>query len=107
MFTLALVVGIGVADMTEGTSIANLGFERVSFENAVFVGDTLYAETEIASKRPSRSRPGTGVVTFVHRGRNERDETVCTATRAALVRCRDANASQVNEQEQPIVGRDA
>jgi len=58
---------------------------------------TLYAETEIVGKRPSRSRPGTGVVTFVHRGRNERDEAVCTATRAALVRCRDANASQVNE----------
>lgn len=107
MFTLALVVGIGVADMTEGTSIANLGFERVSFENPVFVGDTLYADTEIAGKRPSASRPGTGVVTFVHRGRNERDEAVCTATRAALVRYRDANASQVNDQEPPIVGRDA
>ena len=97
MFTLALVVGIGVADMTEGTSIANLGFERVSFENPVFVGDTLYAETEIASRRPSRSRPRTGVVTFVHRGRNERNETVCTATRAALVRCRDVTAGKGSE----------
>jgi acyl dehydratase len=107
MYTLALVVGIGVADMTEGTSMANLGFERVTFENPVFVGDTLYAETEIAGKRPSRSRPGTGIVTFVHRGRNERDETVCAAVRAALVRCREASTRQIDEPEQPSIGRDA
>jgi acyl dehydratase len=91
MFTLALIVGIGVAEMTEGTSIANLGFGEVRFDHPVFVGDTIYAETEIADKRLSSSRPGTGVVTFLHRGRNERDETVCTASRTALVRCRDTS----------------
>jgi acyl dehydratase len=85
LFTMATVVGLSVADLTEGTTVANLGFERISFPAPVFIGDTLSAETEVMAARPSSSRPGQGVVTFEHRGRNQRGELVCSARRAALV----------------------
>jgi acyl dehydratase len=87
LFTMSTVVGLSVADLTEGTTVANLGFSDIRFPSPVFIGDTLTAETEIIDKRLSTSRPGQGVVTFEHRGRNQRGETVCTARRAALVLC--------------------
>lgn len=85
LLTLAVVAGLSVGDTTEGTTIANLGFGKIDFPRPVFIGDTLYAETEILDKRPSSSRPGQGIVTFEHRGRNQRGDIVCTAQRAALV----------------------
>ena len=87
LLTMSTVVGLSVADLTEGTTVANLGFSEIRFPAPVFIGDTLTAETEIIDKRLSTSRPGQGVVTFEHRGRNQRGEAVCTARRAALVLC--------------------
>jgi acyl dehydratase len=87
LFTMSTVVGLSVADLTEGTTVANLGFSEIRFPAPVFIGDTLTAETEIIDTRLSTSRPGQGVVTFEHRGRNQRGEAVCTARRAALVLC--------------------
>ena len=87
LFTMSTVVGLSVADLTEGTTVANLGFSEIRFPAPVFIGDTLSAETEVIDKRRSTSRPGQGVVTFEHRGRNQRGEAVCTARRAALVLC--------------------
>ncbi len=88
MFTLALVVGLSVADTTLGTTVANLGFEKVEFPKPVFVGDTITAETRVVAARRSRSRPTAGVVLFEHTGRNQRDEVVCRAQRTALMRLR-------------------
>ncbi|WP_261567231.1 MaoC family dehydratase [Frankia gtarii] len=85
LFTMSTVVGLSVADLTEGTTVANLGFTSISFPAPVFVGDTLYAETEVIGTRESASRPGQGVVTFEHRGLNQRGALVCAAARAALV----------------------
>lgn len=85
MFTLSVVVGAQVADLTMGTTVANLGFEEISFPRPVFVGDTVYAETEIVDKRESDSRDDSGVVTFEHRGVNQDGEVVCTCTRIALM----------------------
>ncbi len=85
LFTMSTVVGLSVADLTEGTTVANLGFTSISFPAPVFVGDTLYAETEVIGTRESASRPGQGVVTFEHRGLNQHGARVCTAARAALV----------------------
>ena len=85
MFTLALVVGIGVDDTTFGTTLGNLGFEEVVFPAPVKHGDTIHAETEVVAKRESRSRPGTGIVTYEHRGFNQRDELVCRCRRNALI----------------------
>lgn len=87
LFTMATVVGLSVTDVSEGTTIANLGFSEITFPHPVFVGDTLYAETEVVSMRASASRPGSGIVTFLHRGVNQREEIVCLAIRNALMRC--------------------
>jgi hypothetical protein len=86
MWTLSTLVGLSVGQLTQGTIVANLGFTEVSFPAPVRHGDTIYAETLIAEKRPSSSRPGEGVVTFVHTARNQRGEVVATATRKTLVR---------------------
>jgi itaconyl-CoA hydratase len=84
IFTLGLVVGITVTELTAGTIVANLGYENVSHPHPMFAGDTLYVETEIISKRESRSRPEAGIVTMKHIGRNQ-DGTVCIeVTRSAL-----------------------
>jgi acyl dehydratase len=85
LFTLALVVGLTVPELTLGTTVANLGFERVDFPAPVFHGDTISAETEVVNSRPSASRPSQGIVTFEHRGRNQRGELVVIARRAALM----------------------
>jgi acyl dehydratase len=85
LFTLALVVGIGVEDTTFGTTLGNLGFEEVAFPAPVLHGDTIHAETEVVAKRESKSRPGTGIVTYEHRGFNHRDELVCRCRRNALI----------------------
>lgn len=84
-FTFALMVGISVGDTTLGTLVANLGYDEVRMPSPVFIGDTLSAETEVVALRPSKSRPGQGVVTFRHVMLNQRDETVCTCLRSALL----------------------
>lgn len=90
IFTLGLVVGISVADTTLGTTVGNLGFEKVDFPNPVFHGDTIRVETEVMEKRESKSRPTTGIVWFEHRGFNQRDELVCRARRAGMMMKRPA-----------------
>jgi len=62
-FTLALVTGLSVIDISEN-AFANLGWDNVRLPNPVFVGDTLYAESEVLEKRESRSRPNVGIVRF-------------------------------------------
>ena len=86
LMTLAIAAGLSVGDTTEGTTIANLGFGEIKFPLPVFIGDTLYAETEIIDKRPSKSRPQQGIVTLEHRARNQLGDLVCSAQRSALVR---------------------
>ncbi|HEU4360207.1 MAG TPA: MaoC family dehydratase, partial [Mycobacterium sp.] len=70
MFTLSTVIGMSVAQLTQGTIVANLGFSEVAFPHPVYHGDTLYAETTVVEKRLSASRPGQGIVTLSHLGRN-------------------------------------
>ena len=86
MWTLSTLVGLSVGQLTQGTIVANLGFTDVTFPKPVRHGDTIYAETLVADKRESSSRPGEGVVTFVHTARNQHGEVVATATRKTLVR---------------------
>jgi acyl dehydratase len=91
LFTLGLVVGLAVPELTLGTTVANLGFSRVDFPAPVFTGDTIHVVTDVLEARPSRSRPQVGIVTFEHRGLNQRDELVCRAVRAAMMRRRPAS----------------
>jgi acyl dehydratase len=92
LFTLGVLVGISVYELTLGTTVANLGFERVEFPRPLFHGDTLHAETEVVAARRSASRSAAGVVTFEHRGFNQRDQLVVRARRAALMLRRPAIA---------------
>ena len=88
LFTLGLVIGLSVQDTTFGTTVANLGMTETVFPAPVFAGDTIRVETEVKALRPSRSRPGQGIVTWRHRLRNQRDEIVCECLRSALMRSR-------------------
>ena len=91
LFTLSLVVGITVNDITTGTIIANLGYENVKHPHPVFHGDTVYVETEIIAARESKSRPNTGIVTMTHYGRNQNGDIVIEVTRSALFLKRPTN----------------
>ena len=90
LLTLGIAVGLSVADTTLGTTIANLGFDKIDFPKPVFHGDTIYVETEIVDKRESRSRPDAGVVFFEHRAINQRQELVARVRRAGLMRRKPA-----------------
>ncbi len=85
MFTVALVVGISVPELTLGTIVAQLGLGDVAFPAPVFTGDTVRVETEVVEARASRSRPAAGLVVFEHRAYNQRDELVCRARRTGLM----------------------
>jgi acyl dehydratase len=90
LFTLGLVGGISMQDTTQGTTLGNLGFSEVKFPKPLFHGDTVHVRTEIVSKRESKSRDDSGIVTFRHFGINQRDEVVCDCTRAGLMLKRSA-----------------
>ena len=90
LLTLGIAVGLSVGDTTLGTTVANLGFDKIEFPKPVFHGDTLYVETEIMDKRESRSRPDAGVVFFEHRATNQREELVARIRRAGLMRKKPA-----------------
>ncbi|MEE4348998.1 MAG: MaoC family dehydratase [Pacificimonas sp.] len=83
-FTLGLMVGVSVGDTTLGTAVANLGWDEVRFPAPVFIGDTLRIETEVAELRESKSRPGAGIVTFIHRAYNQDDVLVGSCKRTGL-----------------------
>ena len=85
-FTFSLMVGLTVAETTLGTLIANLGYDKLVMPKPVFLGDTLRVESEVVELRPSKSRPGAGIVTFEHRAINQRDEIVCSCLRMALLK---------------------
>ena len=84
MLTLGLVVGLTVGELTEGTIIANLGYEKVNHPKPVFHGDTIYVETEVLEKRESRSKLDRGIVRLRHLGKNQDGEVVCEVERTVL-----------------------
>jgi acyl dehydratase len=90
-FTFALMIGLSVAETTLGTLVANLGYDKVVMPKPVFLGDTLRIESEVVELRPSKSRPGSGIVTFEHRAINQRDEMVCSCLRMALLKGKGAS----------------
>lgn len=84
IFTLGLVVGMTVTELTAGTIVANLGYENIKHPHPMFAGDTLYVETEISDKRESKSRSEAGIITMKHRGRNQNGVICIEVTRSAL-----------------------
>jgi acyl dehydratase len=85
MFTVALVVGLSVPELTQGTIVAQLGLTDVKFPAPVFHGDTIRVTTEVVEARESKSRPEAGIVVFEHRAYNQRDQLVCQARRTGLM----------------------
>jgi acyl dehydratase len=90
IFTLGLIVGLSVGDTTLGTTLGNLGFDKTTFPNPVFIGDTITALTRVVSKKESFSKADRGVVTFEHQGINQRGEIVCSCLRGAMMLRRPA-----------------
>ena len=82
--TLALLVGMSVQD-TSGKAIANLGWSDIRMPAPLFVGDTLYGESEVMAKRESKSRPTQGIVTIRTVGKKQDDTVVMTFERNMLI----------------------
>ena len=84
-FTFSLAVGLSIADTTVGTIVANLGFDKVVTPKPTFIGDTLTCSTEVIELKPSKSRPGQGIVVFRHELTNQRGEMALSMTRTVLM----------------------
>ncbi|MBV9135684.1 MAG: MaoC family dehydratase [Hyphomicrobiales bacterium] len=85
LFTLGLMIGMSVNDLTVGTTIANLGMTDVRFPAPLFEGDTVRGETTVKSKRVSKSRPSAGIVEFHHRAYKQDGTLVAECTRQAFM----------------------
>jgi acyl dehydratase len=83
-FTLALVLGLSVADTTQAGAV-NLGWTEIRLPHPVFVGDTIWSETEVTSARESGTRRTHGIVGVRTRGINQRGQVVCEFARSFLV----------------------
>src|SRR5690349_16129861 len=84
IFTMGLLVGLTVSELTEGTIVANLGYDKVIHPHPVYHGDTLYAETEVLDKRESKSNPDRGIVRLKQTGRNQDSVVVIELERTVL-----------------------
>jgi acyl dehydratase len=85
LFTLGLMIGISVNDLTVGTTIANLGMTEVKFPHPLFQGDTVHVRTTVIGKRESRSRPNAGIVEFRHEAFNQDEALVAVCSRQAFI----------------------
>jgi acyl dehydratase len=92
-FTLSLIAGLTVPDTSENAT-ANLGWTDISLPNPVYVGDTLWAETEVTATRESKSRPTVGIVSVRCRGINQRREVVIEFKRTFMIYRRGAPEAQ-------------
>ncbi len=81
--TLAIVAGMGVADISENGFA--LGWDEVRMPNPLFAGDTLYTESEVLEVRESRSRPEVGIVKVLTRGLNQKGDIVMEYKRSVMV----------------------
>jgi itaconyl-CoA hydratase len=84
VFTLALVTGMSVGDVSQN-ALANLGWDEVRLPAPVFHGDTLYAKSEVLETRPSNSRPQVGIVRIKTTGFNQNGVTVIEFKRTMMI----------------------
>ena len=83
-FVFSLVTGMTVSDIS-GKAIANLDYEKITHDAPVFIGDTLYAETEILEVRETRSKPCRGIIYVETKALNQHKEKVLTFRRHVLI----------------------
>ena len=82
--TVSLMVGMSVSDISQ-KAIANLGWTDIVLPHPLYVGDTLYAESEVLEKRESKSRPNDGIVTVQTTGKSQDGTIVASYKRSALI----------------------
>ncbi len=82
-FTLALVTGLSVSDISQNG--INLGWDEVRLPAPVYEGDTIYAQSEVLDMRESKSRPERGIVTVKTVGFNQDGVVVLTFKRTIMV----------------------
>lgn len=82
--TLAIVTGMSVSDVSQ-QAIGNLGWNDIRLTSPVFVGDTIYAESEVIAKRESAKRPTQGIVTVRTTGKKACGTVFMTFERTVLV----------------------
>lgn len=82
--TLSIVAGMSVSD-TSQKAIANLGWTDIKLTAPVFVGDTIYAESEVQEKRESKSRPTQGIVKIKTIGKKADGTVFMTYERSMLI----------------------
>lgn len=82
--TIALMTGMSVSD-TSAKAVANLGWDEVRMVLPLFVGDTVYCESEVLDKRESKSRPDQGIVTSKTTAKNQHGDIVSHFKRTVLV----------------------
>jgi acyl dehydratase len=90
IFTLGLMIGMSVHNITMGTTVANLGMTDTVFPAPVFAGDTISVRTTVTAARASKSRPDAGIVTFRHEAFNQKGTLVARCERQALMLRRPA-----------------
>jgi acyl dehydratase len=81
------VFGMSVEDLSEGGG-PFLGVDKLTYHRPVLVGETVYAESEVLSRRDAESRPTFGVVTWRTRGTDSQGGLVIDYQRTNLVRKR-------------------
>ena len=86
--TLSIVTGMSVSDISQ-KAIANLGWDKIKLTGPVFVGDTIYAESEVLEVRESKSRPTQGIVTVKTTGKTSEGLVFLTYERSVLIPKRD------------------
>ncbi|MCH8002117.1 MAG: MaoC family dehydratase [Proteobacteria bacterium] len=82
--TLSIVVGMSVSDLSQ-KAIANLGWDKIQLTAPVFVGDTIYAESEVLAVRESKSRPNRGIVTVRTTGKKADGTVFMTYERTMMI----------------------
>ncbi|GBE43378.1 MAG TPA: MaoC family dehydratase [Rhizobiales bacterium] len=82
--TLSILAGMSVSDVSQKT-IANLGWDKIKLTAPVFIGDTIYAESEVLAKRESKSRPTQGIVTVKTTGRKADGTQIMSFERTMLI----------------------
>jgi itaconyl-CoA hydratase len=82
--TISILTGMSVHSVSAKV-VANLGWNNVKATAPVFVGDTLYAESKVLSKRESENRPTQGIVTVETQGFNQDAKQVMIFERTMLI----------------------
>ena len=100
LYTLSILIGMSIYDTTLGTTLGNLAMNDIVFPRPVFAGDTLRAHTRVLSARPSKSRPGQGIVEFEHTATNQHGEVVAVCRRTALMMGRPTQSDAARQDKE-------